>query len=252
MFAVTLICGLSLKFGPAIFTAAVLLNAWFLVAISVPDYANLDAASSGWREQTLAWLVGAAVWMAVVLVGWLVRGGKARASHFPESKGNAPEALSQPVVLYILSRAVAVSITVAIAWGLDLPYAEWLPMAAFITMKTSLGQSTLRAEQRIVGTLIGALIATAFLLTVDNVDVLAVVILVAATLAASFYAANYAIYVLGLVTGVLISTVLANPSDAAVAQRVLYTFIGLGIGVGVTLLADLINKHSAKAVAPAT
>jgi uncharacterized membrane protein YccC len=232
----------------------VLLNSWFLVAISVPDYANLDAASSGWRKQTLAWLVGAALWMAIILLGWLVRRGKARPSHFPESTGNASEALSRPVVLYVLSRAVAVSITVAIAWGLDLPYAEWMPMATFITMKSSVGQSTLKAEQRVAGTLIGALTATVLLLTVDDVDLLAVVVLVAATLAASFYAANYAIYVVGLVTGVLIGTVLTDPSDAAIAQRVLYTFIGVsvGIGIGVTLLADLIQKHSVEAVAQAT
>jgi uncharacterized membrane protein YccC len=250
MFAVTLLCGLSLKFGPAIFTAAVLLNAWFLVAISVPEYAHHDAASSGWPQQTLAWLAGAAVWMAIVLIGWLVRGGKARALHFPASTENPSEALSRPAVLYIVSRAAAISIPVAIAWGLQLPNADWMPMAAFVTMKTSLGQSTLRAEQRIAGTLIGALIATVFLLTVDNSAVLGIVILVAATLAASFYAANYAIYVVGLVSGVLMSTVLADPADAAVAQRVLYTCIGVGIGVGATLLADRIQKHAPK-TAPA-
>ncbi len=37
---------------------------------------------------------------------------------------------------------------------------------------------------------------------------------------------------------------------AAIAQRVLYTFIGLGIGVGVTLLADRIQNHAPK-TAPA-
>ena len=185
--------------------------------------------------------------MAIVLVGWLVRRGKARPLHFPASTENASEALSRPPVLYIVSRAVAISIPVAIAWGLHLPNADWMPMAAFVTMKTSRAIHP-EAGQRIAGTLIGALIATVFLLTVDNSAVLGIVILVAATLAASFYAANYAIYVVGLVTGVLMSTVLADPADAAVAQRVLCTFIGLGIGVGATLLADRIQKHASKTV----
>lgn len=148
-----------------------------------------------------------------------------------------------------MSRAAAIAIPVAIVWGLHLPNADWVPMAAFVTMKTSLGQATLRAEQRIAGTLIGALVATVFLLTVSNTHALEVVIILAAALAATFHDANYAIYAVGLVTAVLIGMDVPNPSNlAAQGERVLATFVGVGIGVGVLLLSDLIQKHAAKTV----
>jgi len=47
-FAVTLFSGLTLKFGVHRFTAAVLLNVWFLIAISVPAGEHLDLARSDW------------------------------------------------------------------------------------------------------------------------------------------------------------------------------------------------------------
>jgi len=58
-FVVTLAAGLSLKFGRHGFTAGLMLDSWFLVAISEPAGQHLTAATSGWWEQALAWLVGA-------------------------------------------------------------------------------------------------------------------------------------------------------------------------------------------------
>jgi len=255
-FAVTLVCGLALKLGTHSFVAAALLNAWFLVAISVPAGKHLRAFESGWWKQGVAWLAGAAVWIALTLVWWFARGRKEQASHFPEIPGNTVEtALTRPVVLFLLIRAFAVAIAVAIAFGLHLPNADWMPIAAFIAMKSSLGQATLAAEQRIAGALIGALVATVFLLTVDRIHVLEVVIVLAAGFAASFHAANYAIYCAAIATAVLIAMDLPHPSNlAAEGQRVLFTVIGVGIGIGVLLLAGLLKKHSDKATAakPAT
>jgi len=74
------------------------------------------------------------------------------------------------------------------------------------------------------------------------------VIVVSAAFAASFRAANYAIYCAAVATAVLIGMDLPHPSNlAAEGQRVLFTFIGVGIGVVVLLLAGLLSKHSAKA-----
>ena len=71
-FAVTLASGISLKFGLHRFTAAVLLNAWFLVALSVPAAEHLNPSNSDWWGQTLAWLAGGALWLVFTLVGWLL------------------------------------------------------------------------------------------------------------------------------------------------------------------------------------
>jgi uncharacterized membrane protein YgaE (UPF0421/DUF939 family) len=127
-----------------------------------------------------------------------------------------------------------------------------MPIATLVAMKTTLGQAALAAEQRIAGALIGALVATAFLLTVDSVHALEVVIVVAAAFAATFRAANYALYCAAVATTVLIAVDIPNPSNLETeGRRVLFTFLGLGIGIVVLLLAGLLQQRTAKA-APAT
>jgi hypothetical protein len=253
-FAVTLISGLSLKFGLHRFTAALLLNIWFLIALSVPAGEHLNTASSGWWEQALAWLVGAALWIGFTFVMWLLRGRKEQVSHVPEIPGDrSVTTLARPAILFALIRAVAVAAAVAIAFGLHLPNADWMPVATLVAMKASLDQATLVAEQRLVGAFIGALVATVFLLTVDNKHALDVVIAIFAAFAATFRGANYAIYCAAVAAAVLISLNLAHPTDlAAEGRRVLFTFIGVGIGLVVLLLANLIQMRSAKAVSAAS
>ena len=59
-------------------------------------------------------------------------------------------------------------------------------------MKPSLQQSALVAEQRLAGAVIGAVVAAAFLLTVDTKIALEVVIAVLGALAGSVRVVNYA------------------------------------------------------------
>ena len=252
-FAVTLLSGLCLRFGLHRFVASLLLNVWFLIALSLPAGEHLNATQSHWWQQALAWLVGVALWIAFTLVGWLARGRKEQASHFPEIPGDRTgKALTRPVILFAIIRAVAVAIAVAIAFGLQLPNADWMPVATLVAMKSSLGQATLAAEQRLVGTLIGALVATVFLLTVDHKHILEAVIVILMAFAASFQAANYAIYCAAVAAAVLIALDLPHPSNlTAEGERVLFTFIGLGIGIIVLVLAGLLAKHAAKAASPA-
>jgi Fusaric acid resistance protein-like len=248
--ALTFLSGLAIKFGAHTYTAALMLLSWFLVAISVPAGEHLTPAHSGWWQQALAWLLGSALWIAVTLVGWLLLGRKARATNFPEIPADTEKtALSRPVILFMAIRAFAIGVAVAIAFGFHLPNADWMPIATLVAMKTSLDQAALAAEQRIAGALIGALVATLFLLTVDNVHALEVVIVIAAGVAASFRAANYAIYCAAVATTVLIAVDLPNPSSLATeGRRVLFTFLGLGIGILVLFLASLVQKHSVRAV----
>ncbi len=252
-FVVTLVCGLALKLGLHRFTAAVLLNVWFLIAISVPAGEHLDLAHSGWWEQALAWLVGAALWIAFTLVVWLARGRKDQATHIPEIPGDTSvTTLTRPVILFTVIRALAVTIAVAIAFGLHLPDADWMPVATLVAMKASLEQATLVAEQRLAGALIGALVATVFLLTVDNKHALELVIVVLGAFAASVRAMNYAIYCAAVAATVLIGMDLPHPMNlAAESHRVLFTLAGVAIGVVVMGLAALMQKFSMKAVAPA-
>ena len=243
-FAVTVISGLSLKFGTHRFTAALLLNVWFLIALSIPAGEHLDLSRSGWWDQALAWFVGSALWIAFTLVMWLIRGQESQASHVPEIPGDMTVTkLTRQVILFTLIRAFAVGIAVAIAFGLHIPNADWMPVATLVAMKASLQQATLVAEQRLVGALIGAVVATIFLMAVDNKHALEVVIILLGAFAASFRAVNYAIYCAAVAGAVLIGMDLPHPTNlTAEAHRVLFTLAGVGIALVVMGLASQLQK----------
>ena len=58
---------------------------------------------------------------------------------------------------------------------------------------------------------------------------------------------NYAYYAAAIACAASIAADLPQPTDyAAEGRRVLFTMIGVGIGVMVTLPADRLQKHSAK------
>jgi uncharacterized membrane protein YgaE (UPF0421/DUF939 family) len=74
---------------------------------------------------------------------------------------------------------------------------------------------------------------------------------VLAALAGSIRAVNYAFYCAAVAGVALIAMDLPHPSNlAGEGQRVLYTFIGVGIGVLVMFLASLLQKRAAAKAAP--
>jgi uncharacterized membrane protein YccC len=252
-FVVTVLAGLAMKFGVHRFVAAVLLNAWFLVEISLPGTYHLSHIhTSGWG-QALAWLAGSALTIAYTCIIWLARGRTAQPEPIAEIPGGtAPVTLTRPLILFAVIRAIAIAVTVAIAFGLHLPNADWMPIAALVAMKPSLQQSTLVAMQRLAGAIIGATVAALFLLAVSSKIGLEVVIVVLGALAGSIRLVNYAFYCAAVAGAALIAAGLPHPSNLGdEGQRVLYTFIGVGIGVLVMLLAGLLQKRTAKAAPPA-
>ena len=250
-FLITFLSGLAIKFGVHAFTSALLVNSWFLVAIAVPEGHHLTASSSGWWEQALAWLVGAALFIVLTFVGWLVKGRKEQASHFPEISGTTGKALTRPVVLFFLIKALAIGISVAIAFGFGFPNADWMPIATLVAMQATLDQATLASEQRLVGAMMGALLAALALVAIDSRRLVEIVIVILASIAGAFRGANYAIYCTAMAAVVLIVDDVSNPANhAAEGRRVFFTFLGIGIGLAVLLLAGLINRRTPKA-APA-
>jgi uncharacterized membrane protein YccC len=249
-FAVTVLAGLTVKYGLHRFTAGLLLNIWFLIAVALPAAYRLDHVHTNAWAQTLAWLIGSALTIAYTAILWLARGRTAQpqpgADVLPGD--TTPVKLTQAVILYVLIRAIAVSIAVAIAFGLHLPNADWMPVATLVAMKPSLQQSTLIAEQRLAGAIIGAAVAALFLLTITSKTGLEVVIVILGTLAGSIRAVNYALYCAAVAGAVLIALDVPHPSNLAdEARRILFTFVGVGIAVVVMLLANLLQKRTAKA-----
>ena len=253
-FVITVLAGLTVKYGLHRFTAALLLNIWFLITLALPAAYHLDHVHTNPWAQALAWLIGSALTIAYTGIIWLARGRSAQ----PQPGADVlpgditPVKLTRQVILFVLIRAIALSAAVAIAFGLHLPNADWMPVATLVAMKPSLQQSTLIAEQRLAGAIIGAAVAALFLLTLASKTGLEVVIVILGALAGATRAVNYALYCAAVAGAVLIAMDLPHPSNLGdEGRRVLFTFIGVGIAVIVMLLANLLQKHTAKAAQPA-
>jgi Fusaric acid resistance protein-like len=255
-FVVTLLGGLAVKYGVHRFVAAYLLNVWFIIALGLPTLISFDLPglyrsglihAQSWK-QALAWLAGSALWIAYTYIMWLVHGRTAEPQPVAEIPGDiSPRPLSRPLTLFAVIRAVAVSIAVAIAFGLQLPNAYWMPIAAIIAMKPSLQQSTLVAEQRVAGTIVGAVVAALVLLAVDNRTALEVIVVVLLALAASIRTMSYTWYTAAVAGAVLIAADVSHPSNLTdEGRRILFTFAGVGIAIIVLLLAGLLQKRTAK------
>ena len=245
--AVTFLCGLAMRFGVHRFISAALLNVWFLIAVTLPLSYEVEHVTTNAWSQTLAWLIGSAVWIAFTAVVWLARGRHAEPSPFPEIPGDtSPRKLTRAVTFFALIRAVALAISAAIAFGLDTPNAYWMPAATLVAMEPSLEQSRLVAEQRLAGAIIGATVAAVFLFTIDSKPALEFIIVAILAIAISIRIVNYALYCSAIAAAVLIAMGLPHPTDlTGEAKRVLFTFLGVAIGVVFMFLTDLLQKRAA-------
>ncbi|HTP21033.1 MAG TPA: FUSC family protein [Solirubrobacteraceae bacterium] len=252
-FVVTVIGGLAVKYGLHRYTAGYVLNCWFIIAIGLPASYRLDRYTSHTWAQMLAWVAGCALWVAIIFIGWLARGRGSRPQPIPEIPGDiSPRKLTRPIIAFSVIRALTVSIAVAIAFGLHLPNAYWMPIATIVAMKSSLDQSALVAEQRLIGATIGAAIASLCLLAIHSKYALEVILVLLGAIGGSIRGVNYTLYAAAIAGCVLIASgVSHHPSNlGAEAQRVLYTFLGVGLALIVMLLVNQLQKRTAAKAPP--
>ncbi len=248
LFVVTLLAGLAVKFGLHRFTAAMLLNVWFVLAVGLPiSYRAAHIHTTSW-DQALAWVIGSAVWITLMGVVWLLKGRKWTPAPIIDVPGEpgAPVALTRTIVLFAGIRALALAGSAAIAFGLHQPNADWMVIATLIAMKPSLEQSRLVGLQRVAGAAIGAVVAIPILLVVHDKVALEAIIILLAAVGASLHGVNYAYYTAAIASAALVAADIPHPTDyAAEGRRVLFTFIGVGIGVLVMFVADRLQKYHA-------
>jgi hypothetical protein len=258
VFAVTLVSGLTLKFGLHRYIGVELLNIWFVIALVLgSDLHDAHVTSHTWA-QTLAWAGGTALWIALMSIEWLIRGRKDRPPPIAELPGDtAPRKLTPPLIAFAVLRALAMAAATAIAFGAGMSHADWTPIAAIVAMKASLDETTVVGAQRAAGALIGAAAAALLLLIAAGESgaklasiktVLAIVAIVFLLHGASIRFWNYAFYTAAIAAGVLLAEDLPHPSNySAEADRVLWTLVGVAIAVLVMLLGNLLAKRTAKA-----
>ncbi len=251
VFCVTALSGLVINVDVHALVAGILLNVWFLITLSAAAGLPPRASTYPWN-QALAWLIGGAIAIALISVLWLIRDESRRSSPLPEIPGDVPPVkLSRPVVSFVLLRAVAVTGAAAIAFGLHITNADWMPLATLVAMKPTLQQSTLRGVQRLAGTALGAAIAAVFLVTVTSSHALEEIIIAAMGVGVSILSVNYALYTAALASAALIALDLPHPTDlAAEGRRIFYTFAGIAIAIVVMFLASVLQKRKAASAAP--
>jgi fusaric acid resistance family protein len=256
---VTLLAGLTIAFGVHRYIAAYLLNIWFIIAIAIASsfHHHAHITSYTWA-QTLAWSGGAALWIAITFIGWLIRGRRDLPPVATELPGDTSRRkLTGPLIMFAVLRAIVLAGTVALAFGLNLSHGYWMPIAAIVAMKATLDQTTLVAAQRLAGALIGAAAAVLLLLipasehglrlvvVTIGLQTVALVILINGV-GIRFW--NYALYYACISAGVLTLLDLGQPTDyAAEGYRVLWVLCGVAIGALVMFLAGLLAKRRAKA-----
>jgi uncharacterized membrane protein YccC len=258
VFAVTLAAGLTVAFGTRRFVSALLLNMWFIIALALAFnlHPHPRISDCTWA-QVAAWAGGSALWIAVTLVEWLVRGRTERPRPVAELPGDTTRRkLTAPLTGFAVIRALTVAGAAALAFGLNLSHGAWMIFAAIIAMKPSLSQSTMVGAQRILGALIGAGAACLLLLipasqhglrlfALERGLEVVVAVLFMHGVAIRFW--NYALYTAAIAAGVLILLDLPQPSDySAEGYRVLWTVCGVGLALLVMLLAGLPAKRGAK------
>jgi uncharacterized membrane protein YccC len=255
-FVVTLLCSMAVVLGVHAFVAGLLLNIWFIIALSVGFSLDHQTRIQSYLwAQVLAWVAGSALWIAVTFVVWLIRGRDDSPQPVAEMPSDmTPRKLSQPIVALSVIRALALAGAVALAFGASLPHGVWLPIATVIAMRPAIEQSTVMAVQRLLGALIGAVAAGLLLLIPANengVRLLAITLgLQAVALVLLMHAAairfyNYALYTATIAAAVLTLDDLTQPTNySAEGYRVLWTLVGVAIGVFVMLVAGLLAKRS--------
>jgi hypothetical protein len=257
-FAVTLLAGLAVMFGVHRAAAAVLLNIWFIIALGIAFSFHHSHHTSYTWAQVLAWAGGAALWIAVTFIAWLIRGRTSVAQPVEEIPSDITRhPLTRPVIMFSVIRAVVIAGTSALTFGLNLPHGSWMVIAAIIAVKPDLEQTTLIAVQRLAGALIGAAAAALLLLIPANehglrllsithgLEVVAIVLFMHAA-AIRFW--NFTLFTAAIAAAVLILLDLPQPANyGAEGYRVLWTLCGVGIGVLVMFLAGLLARRTAKA-----
>ncbi len=243
-FVITLLAGFAYRAGRHALLISSLLNLWFVIAAALSIRYRLDHVRTHALAQMLAWLAGAAFMIVCSTVLALLR----RRGEEPDGTAAPDEVVptTRRAIAFAVARAVAGSLSVGIAFGLHLPYAEWTPISTLSALKPGLQQTTLMASQRVAGTIIGAGMAAAFLLAVDSRPVLSALIAVLGGLAGAVRAMSYLWFAAATAAAVLIAVDLPHPSDLTVeGLRILFTLIGVAIAVGVMLLGALIARTSA-------
>jgi Fusaric acid resistance protein-like len=247
-FVVTVVAGLFVKYGLHRFVLAYVLNIWFIIALSQPPKDVAAHITIHPWGQTLAWLIGGLVWIACLTLVALARSRADQPAFIPEIAGDiSPTPLTPPKIAFALMRAVGVAAAIAIAFGFQLPQAQWMDGHRHDRGgKAQLTQSRPTAAQRAPGAIFGALVAALAMLSIDSKGLLEAGIVVLGALAGAIRTVNYTLYFTAVSAFVLIAVDLSQPTNfTKEAERVAFTLAGVAIAILVEVIATKAQERRA-------
>jgi hypothetical protein len=234
-FVITLLLGAALAWGKPAALSGYALTIWFVVALS------FHGGAPQALPQGLAWLIGGAFYMLLALVRFERQSSPSEVVpgtapwQWPKSLFATYFALfrfTSPQFLFVLLKALAVTVGTAIGLGFDLPFAYWIPLYTLVVLQPDYEQTRNNFVLRMVGTILGAMLAAVLLSSVHNHYLLAVVIIISAFLGLAMHGANMLIYVFFSTVFILLLDDISTPGSLTdVWARVLNVFIGALIAV---------------------
>ena len=235
IFVISLLLGATLAWGKPDALAAYLLNIWFLVSLS------FHGGPTKALPLALAWLIGGAFYMLLALVRF-----KRQPSPADAAQGTAPVQppkslfatyfalfrFTNPQFRFVLLKALALTVGAAIGFGFGLPYGYWIPIITLLVLQADYEQTRNKFIERMLGTILAAVLAAALLFGVQNQYLMALIILASAFFAVAMHGANMLSFIFLITLLILLLLDLATPGSLTdVWARLLNTFIGALIAV---------------------
>ena len=140
--------------------------------------------------------------------------------------------LKSPMFRHALRIAIAIVFGFAIGSLLGVKNAYWIALTIIVIMRPNYGLTKERSKNRIIGTLIGAVIATAIVIITKNTTVYMVLAVISLTFAFSLIQQSYKAGAAFITLNIVFVYALMDPNAFAVIQyRVIDTVFGAGIAV---------------------
>ncbi|MFD2541949.1 FUSC family membrane protein [Lacinutrix gracilariae] len=145
--------------------------------------------------------------------------------------------LKSPMLRHALRLSFAIVFAFLLGSFLDLKNAYWIVLTIIVIMRPNYGLTKERSKKRIIGTIIGALIATSIILITKNTAVYITLAIVSLTFAFSLIQQSYKIGAAFITLHIVFVYALIDPNAFLVVQyRVIDTIIGAFIAVLVNYL----------------
>ena len=220
--AVAFISGIVGRFGSA-WTALALMTVIGLA------YGQFAPTTLQWTQQVIWYLVGSLVVTLIVAIP--LRSHEGATALLPPA-GTSAQPSSRVSLLNGVRLALAIGVSTLLGATLDRGHHSfWLPLTVAVVVRAEYGSVLFRAVNRVVGTVVGALIAAFIIVVFPSDGALAACAILGISFAALAAPKLYALSVIGITASALMSTEIGATDPVTPLVRVGDTLLGALIAI---------------------